>query len=195
MTKTTTRIAFAIASLALVGLAACGDDSSSGSGGGGDLTAEEQEYVDAMMTSLQADDTAPFTDEEGRCIAEGMVTTVGVDTFKEAGITPESIAGDGDVTFPNLPKEKSDKLVTLFFGGDCFDFGALMATAIAQDPSVSIPAEKAECIGDKMAESDGFKEAFIASVSGDDSADPFESVGDIFQIFADCDVDLADLGG
>lgn len=195
MTKTTTRIVAAVASLALLGLAACGDDSSSGGSGGGDLTAEEQQYVDAMMTSLQADDTAPFTEEEGRCIAEGMVTTVGVDTFKEAGITPESIEGDGDVSFPNLPKDKSDKLVALFFGGDCFDFGALMATAIAQDPSVSIPAEKAECIGDKMAESEGFKEAFIASVSGDDSADPFESIGDIFQIFADCDVDLADLGG
>ncbi|MEN9646194.1 MAG: hypothetical protein RL238_2863 [Actinomycetota bacterium] len=194
MTKTTTRIACAVASLALVGLAGCGDDSSSGSGAG-DLSAEEQEYVDAMMTSLQADDTAPFTDEEGKCLAEGMITTIGVDTLKEAGITPESIGSDGDVTFPNLAEDKSAKLVDLFFDGDCFDFGSLMATAIAQDPSVSIPIDKAECIGDKIADSDGFKEAFIASVTGDDSADPFSSVGDIFQIFADCDVDLADLGG
>lgn len=194
MRKTTTRIAFAAASLALVGLAACGDDSSSGSGAG-DLTAEEQEYVDAMMASLQADDTAPFTEEEGQCLAEGMVTGIGVDTLKEAGITPESIADGGDVAFPNLPEDKAEKLIAVFFGGDCFDFGSLMATAIAQDPSVSIPAEKAECIGDKMADSEGFKEAFVASVTGDDSVDPFESVGDIFQIFADCEVDLADLGG
>jgi hypothetical protein len=193
MKKTTTRIGCAFACLALVGLVSCGDDSSSG--GGGDLTAEEQEYVDAMMTSLKADETAPFSDEEGQCLAEGMVKAVGVDSLKEAGITPADIGGDGDVVFGDLPKEKTDQLVSLFFEGECFDFGALMASAIAQDPSVSIPGEKAECIGDKMSESDEFKQAFVASVTGDDSVDPFESVGDIFQIFADCDIDLADLGG
>ena len=49
------KAALVLAGLAMLGLAACGDDSSGG--GGGDLTAEEQEYVDGMMASLNADET------------------------------------------------------------------------------------------------------------------------------------------
>jgi hypothetical protein len=188
------KAALVLAGLAMLGLAACGDDSSS-SGGGGELTAEEQEYVDAMMSSLNADETSPFSEEEGKCLAEGMITSVGVDTLKEAGITPADLGGEENIVFGDLPKEKTDALVSLFFDGECFDFGKLIAAGMAQDPSVSLPSEKAECLGDKMSESEEFRQAFVASVTGDDSVDPFESVGDIFQIFADCEIDLAELGG
>lgn len=188
------KTALVLTGLAMLGLVACGDDSGGGSSSG-NLSAEEQEYVDAMMTSLKADDSAPFSDDEGRCLAEGMVTAVGVDTLKEAGITPADIGGDGNLVFGELPKEKTDALVSLFFDGKCFDFGKLIAAGMAQDPSVSLPTDKAECLGDKMSESEEFRQAFVASVTGDDSVDPFESVGDIFQIFADCEIDLAELGG
>lgn len=187
------KAAVVLAGLAMLGLGACGSDS--GGSSGGDLSAEEQEYVDAMMSSLNADGAAPFSDDEGQCLAEGMVKAVGVDTLKEAGITPADIGGDENLVFGELPKEKTDKLVSLFFDGECFDFGKLIAAGMAQDPSVSLPSDKAECLGDKMSESEEFRQAFVASVTGDDSVDPFESVGDIFQIFADCEIDLAELGG
>lgn len=184
--------AVAVAGL-VFGVAACGSDSNGGSGGG-DVSADEQPYVDAIVQSIKADETAPFSDEQATCLAAGMVNIIGVEEFEKAGITPDSIGASSDPVLSDLSASKADELVTLVFDGDCFDFGDLMAAQLTQDTSLPLDQDKAACLGDAMAKSEGFRKAFVAAITGDDSTDPFSEI-DIFKMFSDCGVSLGDVTG
>jgi hypothetical protein len=185
------RVSTVLLGVALLGLVACGGDSG---GGGGGASADEQPYVDAMMSSFEADSSTPFTEAQAQCLAENLVSIVGVDGFEAAGVKPEDL-GNGDLTLTELPDAKSKAIVSLMFDGECFDFGEMMAASMSQDPSVSIPTDQAKCLGDKFASNEQFRTAFAASITGDDSVDPFSEVGDLLTMFTDCGIDLAALGG
>jgi hypothetical protein len=182
------RVARVLLSVALVGVVACGDDS------GGGVSAAEQPYVDSMMSSFETDESMPLAEPQAQCLAENMVSIIGVDGFEAAGIEPADLA-KGDLTLTELPDAKATALVSLVFDGKCFDFGEMMASAMSQDPSVSIPTDQAKCLGDKFSSNEQFRTAFAASITGDDSVDPFSEVGDLFAMFTECGIDLAALGG
>ncbi|MFZ4719215.1 MAG: hypothetical protein ACOYMR_07305 [Ilumatobacteraceae bacterium] len=194
-TTRTTKVTTMVATAALLlGLGACGSDSKGGDAATGEVTAEEQPYVDAMVKSIQADGTAPFTGDQASCLAKGMVNIIGVDEFEKAGITPENIGDGSDKVLGELPVQKTDDLVKLVFDGDCFSFGTLMADQLTKDTSLPIEKDKAECLGNAMGKSDAFRKAFVASLTGDTSTDPFGEV-DIFKMFSDCGVSLGDVTG
>ncbi|MBI4933601.1 MAG: hypothetical protein HY828_06960 [Actinobacteria bacterium] len=182
------RIAKVLLGVAMVGLVACGDDSSGGA------SAAEQPYVDSMMSSFETDESMPLTKPQAQCMAENLVSIVGVDGFEAAGVEPADLA-NGDLTLEELPEAKAQAIAALVFDGKCFDFGEMMASAFSQDPSVSIPSDQAKCLGDSFAANEQFRSAFAASITGDDSVDPFSEVEDLFAMFTECGIDLAALGG
>ncbi len=178
-----------LAIISLTGLlAACG--------GGGD--SNKDAYIDAIAATMQADD-APFDAEQANCIATGMVDAIGVDTIEEAGVTPEEIANDEDdsqfekVT-ADISEEQANDLVDVIFGGECFSFGEVLASQMGEDgPDLS--DDQIECIGDQFAKNETFKKAFVDSlITGEDNPDVDAALGDIFSIFGECDIDLADFG-
>jgi hypothetical protein len=173
----------------MLGIVSCGSDG--GSSGGS--SAAEQPYVDSMMKGFEADSTTPFTKPQAQCLAENLVSIVGVDGFVAAGIKPDDL-GNGNLTLTALPDAKSKAIVSLMFDGKCFDFGEVIAESMSQDPTASIPADQAKCLGDKFASNEQFRTAFAASITGDTSADPFSSVGDLLTMFTDCGIDLGALG-
>lgn len=198
MRTTTTRTMkvtrMAAAAALVLALGACGSDSKGSGADTGEITADEQPYVDAMVKSIQADATAPFTDDQANCLAKGMVNIIGIDEFEKAGITPENIGDGNDAVLSELPTQKTEDLVKLVFDGGCFSFGKLMADQLTQDTSLPIEKDKAECLGDAMGKSDAFRKAFVSSLTGDTGTDPFAEV-DIFKMFSDCGVNLGDVTG
>lgn len=172
-------------------LAGCG--SSSGAGSSGGVSAAEQPYVDAMMTSLKADKSAPFTTAQGQCLAEGMVKIIGVSGFEKLGIKPADLTGDS-VKLTGVDAATAAKVSSLVLDGKCFAFGDVIAAAMTQDTSVSLKAEQGKCLGDALAKDDSFRKAFVQTLLGDTTVDPTKDV-DMVKLFAACNISSADLGG
>ena len=170
--------------------AACG----SGSGGGAvTLNADEKAYVDSMMSSFEKDGSTPFTTSQAQCLAERTVKAIGVDGFKKAGITPENINSDTTGGLDKLDAAAATKFADLIFGGKCFDFGELMVKAMNADSGGQIPADKAKCLGQKMAENQAFRKAFTEGMTGNTTVDPMSAFSDIFKLLSDCKISLSDL--
>ena len=55
-------------------------------------------------------------------------------------------------------------------------------------------ADPAAVEGDEVTRMQAFRDAFVASMMGDDSADPFAEVGDIYSVLDKCGIDASDLG-
>ncbi|MFZ9629678.1 MAG: hypothetical protein ACO3C1_10050 [Ilumatobacteraceae bacterium] len=167
---------------------------SSCGGGSSNLSSADKPYADAMVASMQLDPENPFTEAESRCIADGTVGVIGADTLEEWGMSPESIAKDASIEFPDMSEDMAKKISVLYFDGGCFDFGALLGRAMAATTGSTIEAEKTACLADTLSGSQAFRDAFVASMMGDDSADPFAEVGDIYAVLSDCGIDMGDLG-
>jgi hypothetical protein len=181
-----------LATAALLALASCGDDDSGGSGGDSQ-SADGQEYVDAIMSTFDAED-AGFPEEDAQCVAERTVDIVGVDTLQEAGITPEEIAaGDGEDLLADFEptEEQADAIVDGFF--ECVDFAELFVGQMTMTTDVQIDEEKLRCIGERMQSSEALRASLKASVLGDESTDDPFSEDAIFTMFEECDVELTDL--
>lgn len=128
----------AIIGVAALLLGACGNDTSnSGEGGStkGDLDNEEQEYVDAMTASLldSSGEEDAIPEDQAECWAAGMVDGVGVDKLKEAGITPEVMAGDSDddVDFEDL--SEADRKVVAESFTECIDLEDVFLQSLTTD--------------------------------------------------------------
>ena len=155
---------------------------------------EDKAYADALVTSMQLDPGSPFNEAESRCLAEGTVSIIGADTFAEWGMTPDSIAKDSSIQFPDMTQDMAQQISDLYFDGGCFDFGQMLGRAMAATSGSTIEAEKAACLADTLSGSQAFRDAFVASMMGDDSADPFAEVGDIYAVLDKCGIDASDLG-
>ena len=196
MNRWARRVAPALAVAGLVmALAACGSsDGDGGAGGDGVITADEQPYVDAMVEAIGQDEATPFTDAQATCLAEGMVNAIGVDEFERQGIEPADLTSDSAPPLGEVSADKADALAKVVFGGGCLDFGELIAESMTQDTSFTLDKEKAQCLGDQMAKSSAFRKAFVQSITGDDTADPFSQINAL-KMLSDCGIDLGDLGG
>lgn len=171
-------------------LAACG-----GGGGSSNVSGAEKPYVDAVITSIEQDETMPLTDDEVECLATEMVGVIGVDGFEKAGLSPDDIASGADLGDAGVLSDgQASELVDVFFSGDCFDFVDLLAQSFMSEEGGGLNEEQARCVGEKFVENDAFKDAFVASLTGNQEVDPNAAVGDVFEIFAACDISLSDLG-
>ena len=177
-----------ILTVTLVVLAACGGGSSS-------TGSADAAYVDAMVTSMSLDSGNPFSETESRCLAEGTVAAIGTDQLEQWGLTPEIIAKEANLNFPDMAEATAKQISTLYFDGDCFDFGDMLGRAMAASTGNTIESDKAGCLADTLSGSQAFRDAFVKSMMGDDSADPFAEVGDIYTVLSDCGIDTSNLGG
>lgn len=140
-----------IAVVSVLVLAACGDDD----GGSGALSSDEQAFVDEAMEEFDAEDAAPLTEEEARCIAEEMVGTLGVDRLEDLGIEPSDFADDE--AFPEgLTEDEATEVVDRW--DECFDLSELFMQSIAQDQELS--DEDRECLEDAFS-ADTLRNVFV----------------------------------
>jgi hypothetical protein len=165
----------AVVALALL-VAACGDDDGGADGQG--LSSSEQAVADVLAVSIADDDPAnPFGGAEAaQCISEGMVGELGIARLAEIGITAGSL---GIMTDAEV-----DSVAELALG--CIDVETAMADQFATD---GISQESARCMSAGFAETDFFKQAFIAGFTGDDSYDPSqdpEFLGSMITIATEC---------
>src|SRR5690349_93837 len=107
---------FALAALIL--LAACGSSSSSGG-------SSEKDYVDQIVKAKNSSSfTKELSDTQMRCLATKVVDAVGVDTLKNAKITPQKIAASSGLTAlkGTISTQQAGEIVDAMTSGKCFDF-------------------------------------------------------------------------
>lgn len=165
MTRARTRLA-AVAISAGVLLAAC----SSGGGSGPKVSEEGKPYAQAIAKSFttkeDADDLV-LDDKQGECVGNHIVDIVGVDTYKEAGITPadledtDAFAGDVEVT------EKQANDVYDSFKKCKVDLHAALVESMAQDEETSDAAKK--CLEGAMTE-DVIRGLLVSTMTGDEES-------------------------
>jgi len=178
--------------LVVIALAGCG--SSSGIGGSSGVSAAEKPYVDAMVASLKADPSAPFTAAQGQCLSESMVKIVTVPGFEKLGIKPSDLGKNNSVDLTGVDAATAAKISSLVLDGKCFSFGDMIAKEMTSDTSVSLKAEQAKCLGNAMAKDDSFRKSFVKTILGDTKADPTGGL-DMVKLFAACNISSSDLGG
>jgi hypothetical protein len=159
-------------------------------------TVKGKQYVAAIMASA---DTQTFKAGETKCIAEGAVDVIGVETFQKAGVTPESMTNSSESKLLSgfKPTEaQANALVDMMF--KCVDFGTMFADAMGAT-AVSIPADKLRCVGDQLEVNKAFRASLISSMldAQTTSTDPAAG-GDLesamLEILTKCAVNLANLG-
>jgi hypothetical protein len=87
---------------ALLVAAGCGDGDGSGGSSAGD-------YVDAITDSFGEE--AGLNDEAKRCVAEAYVEVIGVEDFKDAGVSPQDIRDDPDASPEEMGLELDEEQV------------------------------------------------------------------------------------
>lgn len=178
---------FAVVALT-VGVSCGGDDAGSGS-------SSSDDYVSAIATSLSNQADQPFSDEELRCIAKGVVDVMGTEMFAEANLSPSDVATADTLDLPDPSAEQMTELAGIFLDGDCVDMGEIMAEQMMIQSGGQLTEEQAKCIGDILVNSEAFAEAFASSVAGTDSGDLGAGMeSDIMNGIMECDIPLDAFG-
>lgn len=172
-----------------MGVAACGGDE------GGSSSSEEKAYSEALAVALAAESDFPFDEKETLCIAERVVDVMGVQMFVDAGVSAEDVTAAADFDFPELTDEQTAGLAEIFVDGECVDMGALMADQMMEQSGGALTEDQAACIGDGMAKSDAFNDAFAAGIAGQEDADADAAIeSEILELIVDCDIPLDAFG-
>ncbi|MCJ7725938.1 MAG: hypothetical protein MUP76_06060, partial [Acidimicrobiia bacterium] len=162
--------------------AACGDDDGAGSGG---LSDGEQAIADAIALDMTADPEPgdPFSDAAAaRCFSEGIVDSLGIARLAEIGITANAI--DSQAAFATMSETEINTMADLMLG--CVDVETAMTEQFATD---GISDGSARCMAKAFGETDFYRAAFIAGMTGDDSYDPTadpEFLGTMITAATDC---------
>jgi hypothetical protein len=176
----------------------------SGCGGGGGSEDTEAAYAAAIGESMRASagDEFPVSESEARCVGDGFVNIVGVETFEDAGISPDDIRQDPDRDLDELiadpTPEQADDLVDVIF--ECVDIGAVFAAgfeASAAEDDVQIPQDKVECIAQNFERNERLRDLFATSILEGSDPDFDEGGAELLgEILGDClsVADLLDIG-
>lgn len=168
MKMTVTAPALALACLlALAGAACGGDDDGDGDGEdtGGEAGADRDEYVAALVSTMENDDEFPADSRD--CVAGALIDAVGLDQLAEA-VTPDEIREQGSSFDPvESGIELTDEQGEVYYEGlnGCMDVRQLLVDSIAED----LDEEAAACVADAL--SDDVARVFVAtSFTGEDPA-------------------------
>ena len=128
-------------------LAACGDDDDSSS------SSKSDTYVDAISTSLTKDQEGPsFTGTEAKCIAQGIVDSVGVKALEDADVTADKLGSAEDLASLNVdvPSAAQDKLAKSM--KDCKVAGILkdQVAFSGRGPDMTLTAASVQCLTDEL---------------------------------------------
>lgn len=140
------------------------DDGGSTGAKGESQTPAGKEYVDAIVAGGLADNTAGFTTDEVRCMAENVVDDVGVDALQGAGITPDSVLAAGDIDVSAFVTQAQAEQMADDIAA-CIDFRR-MVTDEAVGSDVPFTDEQMACIGDEIGASALIREMFVQSFMG-----------------------------
>jgi hypothetical protein len=151
------------------------DSDDSGDGGGADA----DEYTDALVENMQADEETPPLDEtQLTCFARGIVDAIGADTLKDAGITPQEFAEADDLTDLDfeMPADAVDNLGQSIAACDMAEDleQSLVLDTFSDDFGFDLPPEGGACLSeqiDDQALADGLAEAFLGDGTGDSMTD------------------------
>jgi len=181
-------------------LAACGS-----SGGGSDSAA--QPYVDAMMKSFDKSPTAKksLTRSEAECVSKKIVNTIGADTLKTNGVTPDDVATQNSpfkAVAKDLTRQQAEGVVNALTDGKCFNFTDLVIKAATSGSGSSsfgsLAKTKVKCLFAKLLADSNFKQAMAYSILGRGSSNAFSSAfsnnAKTFKIFSDCNIKPSELG-
>ena len=143
-------------------------------GGKVNVSAEAAPYVKAMAASLsksQNDGDLQMTPEQADCIAPRWVDTIGVDRFKEAGVTPEAIEKDDNATdFKEFTLTKPEAEVMYDAFGQCnVNLRELMLESLAGDAEV--PEAVRTCMEGVLTEKAIKKLMILGLTEGDTTVD------------------------
>jgi hypothetical protein len=126
-------------------LGACGDDDGGSAldGGGDDLSADEQELVDELKSSLVEEDSGlTLTDAEADCAAVGVLRAVGAERARELSDAP-----DGE---DNLTEDEAEKAATAMVA--CTDLRPIFVSSFTEGGEIS--EESATCLADAITDDD-----------------------------------------
>ena len=163
------RILVSIVALVLI-VAACGDDDAGQSAPGGDLTDTEKALaaviVEGMVDDTEGDSEDPFSDPvAATCFAEGLVADLGIARLAEVGLTSDSESPEA--AFALLSEQEVNDMADLAFS--CIDIETAMAQQFETD---GISNDSARCMARELGETDFFRLAFIAGMTGNEAYDP-----------------------
>lgn len=159
------RILVSMVALMLV-VAACGDDDAASGG----LTDTEQALAsviaEGMMDGAEPDSGDPFADPVAvTCFAEGIVKDLGISRLAEVGLTSES--DSPEAAFAQLSEAEVNAVTDRAFG--CIDMESVVAAQFAVD---GISEDSATCMARELGDTDFYRSAFIAGMTGDETYDP-----------------------
>lgn len=158
-----------------------GDDLTTTTEGGEDTTttettdpdvvegpADEQAYVDALVTTFDEEDDETFSPEQIQCLAEEWVGIVGVEAFAAADVTPEDIRADeGDFDDLDLDESTAGEMTDAL--GTCgVDIRELFYEEINGDEDLT--AEQAACLDAAVSDED-LRQFLVDSLTGEDTGD------------------------
>lgn len=142
-------------------LTACGDDSEDAGSG-------DEEYVQAMVDSMEQDPDLPFAEEDVDCLAQEFVGALGgAERLEADGITAEDLRSDKglDELGLELGQEEADGIAASF--GNCDVSLSQLVLAEAGD---DVPAEVRQCVEDNLDEevlAEFFATVLVDEQSGD----------------------------
>lgn len=96
--------------------AASSSEDSSSEEASGEVDADADAYVAALEADF--DPSMEASEDEIRCISEGVVEVIGVDNLQEAGISPEQLAANGPGAI-ELDEEEAGAIADAFI--DCLE--------------------------------------------------------------------------
>jgi hypothetical protein len=146
--------------VALVGVGAVlvlggGDDEDGGGGGGGEgsgggeaVSAEEQEYADAIAESMTAN--VDFDSELAQCVGSATVQVVGLEALQAT--TPDQIREDSPTSLRELDVPGIDQSQAEALGERYVDCGDLMTAALEVYGDVGLSDDAVECFEDNVTE-------------------------------------------
>jgi hypothetical protein len=139
-----------VATAGVMLLGACGGDDDDG---GGATSDEGAAYVDAIAASMREDEEVPLGAERADCAATAIVDVVGVDTLRDADITPEEL-GDAENLESldvEVPDDVTDRLGAAFeecgFAGTIKD---VLVDSFGSELGSELPADAAACLRDNL---------------------------------------------
>jgi len=191
MTRRLTMIGICAALL----FAAC-SSSSSGSASSG----EGKKYVDAMLADKSNNDlTKDLSSAQAKCLAQGLVNIVGVDTLKKAGVTPSDFAGDGadSKLKGKISKDQAGQVADLILKDKCFDFVAVLSKQTSDSAFGKLSKDKQRCFYQKMFSLPAVRDALVAELTGGKSniSNALGNQSEIFTILGQCKIDPKDISG
>ncbi|CAN5208169.1 hypothetical protein BH20ACT3_BH20ACT3_10870 [soil metagenome] len=139
---------------------------------------ERQDYVDAISASITEQDLVP--PDQGDCLGEGWVDTIGFDRIVDAGITPEQFGGGSGDQLAALELGEPEAQALYDQLGDC-DIDLRQVFLDLFDASGELNDDQRQCVDDQLTD-ERLRASFVADCLGEDDAeDPLEATTECFE--------------